>query len=317
MKKMLVLIIAISLVATAALAGVSPDALQSTSKITPMKDSASGTKLGLLDCSGAIEITLDNIYTGNNTGAPNNVSAYGCSTWDESGGEVVYHLFLSEPTMFEGTLTGNGCDLDLAVLDQCDEDLGCLIVVDSGVVTNVPVSGDFYFVVDGYAGAGCDFTFEIVSAAAPPPPPTVDFCASVEDVFGSYFTGTTCGGANNISDLACGTYTENGLEYYYEIFMPAGSTFTADVTNSADGALWVVDACADPMNCLAYADDTLSGGVETVTYSNVTANDMYVYLVVDSWGTDTCGDYEMNFAASGGAVAVEEAAFGAVKALYR
>ncbi len=30
---------------------------------------------------------------------------------------------------------------------MCDEDLGCLIVVDSGVVTNVPVSGDFYFVV--------------------------------------------------------------------------------------------------------------------------------------------------------------------------
>ncbi len=317
MKKMLVIAIAISLVASAAWAGVSPDAFNSTSKITPIKDSAAGTKLGLLDCSSAIEISLDVVYSGDNTGAANNISAYGCSTWDESGGEVIYHLFLSEPTMFEGTLTPSGCDLDLAVLDQCDEDLGCLIVVDSGVVTNVPVSGDFYFVVDGFGGAGCAFTLEIASAATPPPPPVVDFCDSVEDVFGTYFTGTTCAGVNNVSALGCEVYTENGLEYYYEIFMPAGSEFTATVTNTADGALWVVDACADPLNCLAYADDTLSGDPETVAYSNASANDMYVYLVIDSWNTDTCGDYTMDFVATGGAVAVEEAAFGTVKALYR
>jgi hypothetical protein len=317
MKKMLVIAIAISLVASAALAGVTPDAFNSTSKITPIKASASGGKLGLLDCSSAIEITMDVVYSGDNTGAANNISAYGCSTWDESGGEVIYHLFLSEPTMFVGTLTGSGCDLDLAVLDQCDEDLGCLIVVDSGVETAVPVSGDFYFVVDGYGGAGCPFTLEIATAELPPPPVAVDFCNSVEDVFGTSFTGTTCTGVNNVSSLGCETYTEAGLEYYYEIFMPAGSTFTADVTNTADGALWVVDACTDPINCLAYADDTFTGDTETITYSNVTANDMYVYLVVDSWGTGSCGDYVMAFTASGGAVAVEEAAFGAVKALYR
>ncbi len=316
MKKMLVIVAAISLVATVAFAGV-PGALQSTTKEAPIKASGSTDKLGLLDCSGAIEITLDNTYTGDNTGAVNNINAYGCSTWDESGGEVIYHLFLSEPSMFVGTLTGNGCDLDLAVLDQCDEDLGCLIVVDSGVSTNVPVSGDFYFVVDGFGGAGCDFTFEIVSAELPPPPVEVNFCDAVEDVSGTTFAGTTCGGVNNVSALGCEAYTEAGLEYYYEIFMPAGSSFTADVTNTADGALWVVDSCADPIGCLAYADDTLSGATETVTYTNATAVDTYVYLVVDSWGTDSCGDYTMNFAATGGAVAVEDAAFGTVKALFR
>ena len=44
------------------------------------------------------------------------------------------------------------------MLDQCDEDLGCLIVVDTGVYASEPVPGDFYFVVDGYAGAACTFT---------------------------------------------------------------------------------------------------------------------------------------------------------------
>jgi hypothetical protein len=315
MKKVLTILALITitgLIAGGALAS-SADSFSSTTKIPPMKDEAPYTK-GLLDCSGAIPIALDNVYNGDNTGAPNNVTTYSCSAWNESGGEVVYSLFLAEPAMFEASISGSGCDLDLAVLDQCDEDLGCLIVVDSGVQTNVPVSGQFYFVVDGYNGAACPFTFTINSVAIPEP---VDFCATVEDVFGSYFTGTTCNGANNISSLGCNTYTENGLEYYYEIFMPAGSSFTADVTNTADGALWVVDACAEPFNCLAYADDTFTGETEVISYTNATANDVYVYLVVDSWGTDTCGDYVMNFASTGGAVAVENATFGAVKSLYK
>ena len=83
----------------------------------------------VLDFDSALKTT----YFGDNTGQPNNVTTYGCSLWDESGGEVVYHLFLPEPTMFSASITPNGCDLDLAVLDQCDENDGCLIVVTSGV----------------------------------------------------------------------------------------------------------------------------------------------------------------------------------------
>lgn len=290
----------------------SPDDFSSDKKIAPVKDTIMFEK-GLLDCSGAIPIALDNVYTGDNTGIPSMVDAYSCSSWAETGGEVIYSLFLAEPAMFEASIAGSGCDLDLAVLDQCDEDLGCLIVVDSGVSTNTPVSGQFFFVVDGYNGAGCPFTFEINSVEPPEP---VDFCALVEDVTGSYFTGTTCGGQNLISSMDCGTYTEDGLEVYYEIFMPAGSSFTADVLNTADGALWVVDSCVEPMNCLAYADDTLGGEVESVSYTNAGA-DTYVYLVLDSWGTDSCGDYEFTFTATGGAVSSDQVTLESLKALYR
>ncbi len=314
MKKLILLIVAIGLVATAATAGVSPDDFRSASKIVPEKDTLTTNKVGSLDCSGAIEIALDNVYLGTNVGATNNVSTYGCSFWDESGGEVVYHIFFSEPTMFTANITPDGCDLDMAVLDQCDEDLGCLIVVDTGVVTTAPISGDIYFVIDGYNGAECSFTFDINSVVAPEP---VNFCDALDDVFGGYFEGDTCTGENNISSEACGVYTEDGLEYYYEIFMPAGSSFTADVTNTADGAIWVFDACAAPYNCLAYADATFTGGTEVVSYSNVTPNDMWVYLVVDSYGAGSCGTYVMNFAASGGAVANEEVTFGSMKATFR
>ncbi len=313
MKKMLVAIIAICLVAGAAFAAVPDGALSSANKLPVDKPGGGDPSKGLLNCSGAIEIMLDTEYSGNNTGMPNNVSTYGCSTWNESGGEVIFHLYLAEPTMFEGGIT-SVCDLDMAVLDQCDETLGCLIVVDSGVVTNVPVSGDFYFVVDGYGGAACAFTLQINTVAPPEP---VSFCDSLEDVTGTYFAGSTCGGVNNVFALGCEDYSEQGLEAYYEVFMPAGSSFTADVLNSADGALWVVDSCVDPIACLAYADATFSGEVETVTYSNTSGSDMYVYLVIDSWGTASCGDYTLTMTASGGAIPAENVSFGQMKAMFR
>ena len=313
MKKMIVATIAICLVAGAAFAAVPDGALSSANKLPIDKPGGGDPSKGLLDCSGAIEIMLDTEYSGDNTGLVSVVDAYGCSTWPETAGEVIFHLYLPEPAMFEGGIT-SVCDLDMAVLDMCDEDLGCLIVVDSGVVTNVPVSGDFYFVVDGYNGAECSFTLQINSVPLPEP---VTFCDSIDDVTGTYFTGNTCAGANNISALGCEDYSEAGLEAYYEVFMPAGSSFTADVLNSADGALWVVDSCADPISCLAYADATFSGDVETVSYTNDTGSDMYVYLVIDSWGTASCGDYELTMTTAGGAIPAESVSFGHMKAMFR
>jgi hypothetical protein len=299
----------------------SDGAFRTMTKVPPVKngpapfdEGESGAALVGLDCSGAVEISLDNVYNGTNVGAPNNVSAYACSPWNESGGEVVFHLYLAQPGMYEAFIETGGCDLDLAVLDQCDADLGCQIVVDSGVSTNVPLSGDFYFVVDGYGGAECDFTFTINSLAPPEP---VDFCADVEQATGTYFTGSTCGGVNAVSSLGCEDFGEDGLEVYYEIFMPAGGNFTADVTNTADGALWVVDSCSDPISCLAYADNTFTGETESVYYSNDTGSDTIVYLVVDSYGSASCGDYEMTITATSGVIATENSSFGVIKSLYR
>ena len=178
----------------------------------------------------------------------------------------------------------------------------------------MPVSGDFYFVVDGYAGAECSFTFTINETIPPEP---VDFCADVLDVTGTHFESSTCAGANNVSSLDCGDYTENGLEEYYEIVMPAGSSFSVDVTNTADGALWLLDTCAEPFTCLAYADNSFTGETETLAYTNSGATTMTVYLVVDSWGTDSCGDYVMDFYAVGGAVPTEAKSFSDVKAMFR
>jgi len=215
-------------------------------------------------------------------------------------------------------------EVDGAVLyDFSLENSGASYVWEEVQIDLEAYAGSTVTIAFRYAGAdGAQQIFDAVNIGTytPPEPVYVDFCDSVDDTYGTVFTGTTCGGQNLITSLPCGNYSEAGLEYYYEIEMPANGSFTATVTNTADGGLWVVDDCIaedGAFNCLAYADDTLSGDPEVVMYTNDTGAKVNVYLVIDSYGSDTCGDYTFEFDGTGGAVAVEKATFGNVKSMYR
>jgi hypothetical protein len=298
---------------------VAANTIHSIDKFAPQKDDFGGSaERGMLDCSNAIEVDISSgFWTESNTnvGAPNNVTTYGCSSWNEAGGEVVYRVVFPDGVTWEVGITPSGCDLDLAVLDMCDEDLGCIMVVDSGVFVSEPVPGEFFFVVDGYAGAECGYTITFETAPYEEPEP-VSFCDMVQVVEGTgSFTGNTCDGQNLIFSFPCIPFTENGLEHYYEVFMPAGSSFTADLNHSVDSALWILDACVEPMTCLAGADNEVSG-FETISYTNA-GEDTVVYLVVDSYGTSTCGEYTLDFSSEGGAVATRVESLSGVKTLFR
>lgn len=175
-----------------------------------------------------------------------------------------------------------------------------------------------------YAGEdGADHYLDAVRVGqySPPPPPTaVRFCDAVYQGFGTHFTGNTCNGADVVTLLGCGDFAENGLEHYYEIEVPAGCYFTANVTyDTVDGALWLLDSCEAPggaFGCLDYADATLSGGRETVTWTNGSTSMQIVYLVIDSWGSSACGNYTFDFI-SDCAVATQDNSFGSVKAMFR
>jgi len=299
------------------------------SPLTPMPDRLpaqdTGAPKGLLDCSNAIPVSLDNTYTGDTNTGVNNVSTYSCSTFDESGPELVFELTLATPANFSVSLIPEaGVDLDLAVLDQCDEDLGCLIVADTGVSTNVPQVGTIYFVVDGYLGAAGSFTLEITEDPLPEP---IDACDRVEQplpgsegdiLIGTFdLNGTTCGSPNSLETLPCGDFPEAGSDNWYEFVLLPDAAIDASITNEADGALWIVDACSEPLNCLAYGDATLSGGVETVSYINDTGARQVVYLVVDSYGADSCGAFSGTVTLNPpGVVSDDAASWGAVKARY-
>ncbi len=124
MRILAIAVLGILLAAGLATAGVSKKAPVPMENAAPVKQTVSLTTAGLLDCSGAIEVTLDNVYTGDNTGLLSNVAGYSCNPWYEPGGEVVFHLFLAAPTMFTATVQGDYCDVDLAILNQCDESDG-------------------------------------------------------------------------------------------------------------------------------------------------------------------------------------------------
>lgn len=280
---------------------------------------------GLLDCSGAIPVTLDQTYVGTTVGAPSNVDFYDCSFFDESGPEVVYVLNLPVAANFSVNLIPEaGVDLDLAVLDQCDEDLGCLIVADFGVSTNTPLSGTFYFVVEGYAGAAGSFTIEFIADPLPEP---IDACDRIEQplpgqegdvLVGSFpLNGDTCGSPNSLELLDCADYTEAGSDNWYEFVLLPGASIDVTVTNAADGALWIVDACSEPLNCLAYGDATFTGEPETVAYTNSTGSQQAIYVVVDTYGADSCGAFTGTVIINPpGVISVDDATFGQIKARF-
>jgi hypothetical protein len=312
MRLVAIVVLAVALVAGSALARIpagavtSPDAPVDRVVLAP-------TGTAALDCSGAVDVALDNVYYGDNTGMPNNVDSYSCGYWWEPGGEVVFHLYLAEPAMWTATVEGDYCDLDLAVLDQCDADAGCIILADATVTTDVPVSGDIFFVVDGYSEEGCSFSLTLTSE---PMPPAATFCDMVEAVTDTIFA-TTCGGENLISTLPCYSVPQNGLESYYEITLAPGSAFTATVEGlQADPTLWLVGQCTEPFTCLAYADAGLFGDPETITYVNSSANEVVVYLVVDSYGDGTCGYFDLYYTYMP-PVGTEPTTWGGLKSLFR
>ncbi|HPF36480.1 hypothetical protein KDK88_06675 [bacterium] len=244
---------------------------------------------------------------------------------DVAGGEYVLSFFAA------GSV-GQSWDLN----DTQTVEVDGLVVWDfDSSATQYQVYEEFAVDLSAYDGQTVTITFRyagfdgdyyqldnvlVNDGSGPPPPPPVSFCGDLIEADGTgNFSGDTCDGVNLISALGCEAYTENGLEDYYEIEMPAGSSFTATVTNTADGALWVVGECeavGGAFTCLGYADDTFTGDPEVVSYTNTSGSALTVYLVVDSYSS-SCGTYDMVFDSTGGAVANENMSMGSVKALFR
>jgi hypothetical protein len=125
-----------------------------------------------LDCTNAIPINCGDVVAGDNTGMPNNVSAYSCTGWNESGGEVVYELVIPDGMCFEVTaaLTGMTVDLDVFILGSCDEN-DCMAYGNTTAATGCLEPGTYYIVVDGYGGAEGAFTLTVTCVECDCPVP--------------------------------------------------------------------------------------------------------------------------------------------------
>ncbi len=130
-------------------------------KEKPFVQPQGGTRQ-LLDCTNAYQVFCGDIISGTNIGAPNNVEAYACVAWLESGGEVVYEFVVPGPEcmIVTGTITDMTDDLDIFFLGSCDE-ADCIEFGDSYFTTDCLEPGTYYIVVDGYYASESDFTLTI------------------------------------------------------------------------------------------------------------------------------------------------------------
>jgi hypothetical protein len=291
-------------------------ALESRSeKAGSLVDSPSSPQL--IDCSDAVALQVGSSIQASTVGLVSNVDSYGCSQWPETGGDIVYALSLAAPTMFEIRLTA-ACDLDIALLDACDPDLSCLLVADTGIQTTNPVMGDFFIVVDGYGGAACDFTLDIVGTD----PASVDLAACQTAIplscaSGPAFTGDTCLGNDYLRALGCELFPSAGVEQWYRLTVQPGGSFQVDLAMpAADAVLWILGGCGDAPECLDYSDAGAGGEQESVSYTNDGAVNRTVFLVVDSYGPTSCGGYDANLTCSGVIVPTQSSSWAALKVKY-
>ena len=84
--------------------------------------------------------------------------------------------------------------------------------------------------------------------------------------------GSNCGGAN-------------GKEIIFSYTLPTSETINVSVTSEFDAVIRIIEAsqCVDGGVCLDYVDNELSNATETLSYTNSTANDMDIYIVIEAY----------------------------------
>jgi hypothetical protein len=254
-----------------------------------------------LTCATPGTLACDGEVQGDTTTSPALMTAYGCSFFNQPGGEDVYEL-----TGLEAGGTGMlvlsdlSADLDLllfAVPDggECGA-AACIEYGDSSIEFEVEAGFTYYAVVDTYIAAqpsaytlslactaGCDpacgANQECVDGTCIDLPTLSCVDATPITCAGGAVTGTTVGGSEAVERYSCTNWTESGPEVVYVFTAPAdGSyTFQLSVDELIDLDLFVLGADCDPTTCLAHGD--------TAATFTATAGTTY-YIVVDGYGGD-------------------------------
>lgn len=283
MKKFVIVLMAISLIAGVAMA----------------KEKAVEGQLNRvsIDCSTATPIAGGDVVAGTNVGGTMLFDAYGCGYSNQTGPEVFYTLSLDMDAEVTVALTDMSADLDV-FLGVCGDDVDCLAGANANFTIEL-LAGDYYIAVDGYNGAESDFTLTVTADAITPPQP-----------------GETCDTAVALIDDDM-VNTCPGAEYFYSFVAPFDGYIILDTCiegQEIDTYVRVYDVCDGTQ--LAYNDD---GGDCAYGYASylevpVTEGQEMIIMFDDNW---TDAPFDFNLYVSDGAVATEAATFDSLKSLYR
>ena len=125
-------------------------------------DTVTPTPVTHLNCASAVDVPCGGgTFVGNTATGVNNVSAYSpCSTWNESGKEIVYRVITDIAGDIVARFKATSTDLDLFILGSCDEN-DCIASGNNSAEARGVPPGTYYVVVDGYLGNVGAYTLEI------------------------------------------------------------------------------------------------------------------------------------------------------------
>lgn len=276
-------------------------------------------------CDGAPVVAIAagaDSLDGTTADEPNRTSGYGCVAWDESGGEAIYRLEVSQDVTLSVTLANLTADLDLFLLSDCDG-AACLAAGSQGFAARLS-PGSYLLAVDGYQGASGTFRVHWRALAAGVPAAVCAggaqavVCAATPTEF---LTPTLWGAPDVVESYDCAPILARGGEAWYAVTMADSSVFTATVTDQPfDAAIWLFDGCGPDALCLAFRDDAGAASPEELRFSSSADTRRTVYLAVDAVrpipDLDS-GDYRLRISCSKPVVVpIARASWGAIKGLY-
>ncbi|MHB8078597.1 MAG: hypothetical protein ACYDIE_05005 [Candidatus Krumholzibacteriia bacterium] len=276
-------------------------------------------------CDGAPVLTIAvgaDSLDGTTVGEPDRTSGYSCVAWDESGGEAIYRLDVTQDVTLTVTLTDLTADLDVFLLSACDGD-SCLAAGSQGFAVRTP-PGSYLLTVDGYQGVSGTFRLLWRAHAAGVPAAVCAGGALPITCAATPFDlplATLWGAPNLVETYACAPILVPGGEAWYAVTMADSSEFTALVSNVIfDAALWLFDGCGPDAVCLAFRDAAAAGGAEELRFANTTSARRTVYFAVDSVRPipdPYSGDFHLRITCTKPVVVpLDRAGWGAVKGLY-
>lgn len=183
-----------------------------------------------------------------------------------------------------------------------------------------PATGVYYLgVIAYYVDAVGTYQAFITCQSAPAGPPN-DNCASAIALPCALvnLSGSTAGAADDYSPGAAGCtgYSAAGRDVVYKLTVSAGDALDLTYTSTADASFYIVSDCNDPVgSCIVGADNTFTGEPESIVYL-FTSPGTY-YLVLDSYGTGSFGDWTLTGSSPCGVVNVNRTTWGKVKTIYR
>lgn len=188
-----------------------------------------------------------------------------------------------------------------------------------------PYTGTYYLAVIAWDPAATGAYQAFLRCAQAPPPPVNDTCAGALALpcKSVNLTGTTRGAANDYTPITSGSggctgFAANGADVVYVLTLAPTGSVALDYTSADDGSIYLLDACVSPAGaaCVAGADATFTGDTEHLDYTNTSGANQTLYLVLDSFGTGSFGDFTLTGTVSCPPVAVAPLSWGALKARF-